>query len=119
MKKANNRQTGARYEREAAAYLERQGYRILEYNYRCKMGEIDLIAKDGISLVFCEVKYRKGTECGHPEEAVDVRKQRILSKCAMYYLMEHGLMDSACRFDVVSIEGDKLTHYRNAFDYIR
>lgn len=119
MKKENNRQTGARYEREAAAYLEKKGYTILEQNYRCKMGEVDLIAKDGKYLVFCEVKYRRGTEWGYPEEAVDMRKQRVISRCAMYYLMEHGLINLSCRFDVICIEGDEVTHYINAFDYMR
>lgn len=113
----NKRRVGARYEREAGAYLEKLGCQIVEYNYRCKLGEIDLIAKDGAYLVFCEVKYRSGAEKGHPAEAVDYRKQRIISRCAMYYLMEHGLADVPCRFDVVGIAGGEIVHLKDAFDY--
>lgn len=115
--RTNKRSVGARYEREAGAYLEKLGFQIIEYNYRCKLGEIDLIARDGEYLVFCEVKYRSGEEKGHPVEAVDYRKQRIISKCAMYYLMEHGLSDIPCRFDVVGIAGSELIVIRDAFEY--
>lgn len=114
----NKRETGARYERRAGAYLAEQGYEILEYNYRCRMGEIDIIARDGEYLVFCEVKYRSDDISGHPAEAVDFSKQRVISKCAMFYLTSHGLSDTACRFDVVSYEGDTVTLFPNAFDYI-
>ncbi len=69
--KQNNRQTGAVYEQAAGRFLEAQGYRILESNYRCPRGEIDLIAVDGSYLVFCEVKFRKSLKTGHPFEAVD------------------------------------------------
>ena len=67
----NKRQTGADQEVLAAVWLEKQGLRILEKNYRCRQGEIDLIARDGRYLVFVEVKYRKGIHTGHPSEAVD------------------------------------------------
>ena len=116
--RCSKRKTGAEYEQKAGAYLEGQGYEILEYNYRCRTGEIDIVARDGEYLVFCEVKYRADAGCGHPEEAVDTRKQRRISKCALYYLTCHGLADQACRFDVVSFEGDTVTLYSNAFDYI-
>lgn len=115
----NKRSVGARYEREAGAYLEKLGCQIIEYNYRCKLGEIDLVAKDGVYLVFCEVKYRSGAKKGHPMEAVDYRKQRIISKCAMHYLMEHGLTEVPCRFDVVGIAGSEIIHLKDAFDYIQ
>ncbi len=105
-----NHKTGAEYEQKAGAYLEEQGYEILEYNFRCRAGEID--------LVFCEVKYRTDASTGHPAEAVDARKQRRISRCALYYLMRHGLADQACRFDVVSFEGEAVTLYPNAFDYL-
>lgn len=114
----NKREVGTRYERAAGAYLEKQGYRILRYNYRCRQGEIDLIAMDGEYLVFCEVKYRKDLGSGHPAEAVDVRKQRTLSRCAMYFLMKEGYADIPCRFDVVSIEGEEILLIKDAFDYI-
>ena len=113
----NTRRTGAVYERKAGAYLEIYGYKILEYNYRCRQGEVDIVARDGEYLVFCEVKYRSGAGSGYPEEAVDLRKQKKISKCALYYLMVHGLVDVPVRFDVVSIEGEQFRLYQNAFDY--
>lgn len=125
-RKRNNRQTGARYERAAGAYLESLGYRILEYNYRCRQGEIDIIARDGEYLVFCEVKFRSGLSGGRPEEAVDMRKQRVISKCALQYITAHGLSYMPCRFDVAGIlgsgEGEEAASstihlYKNAFDY--
>ncbi len=114
----NRRGIGTEYEQKAGEYLKKQGYEILEYNFRCQTGEIDIIARDGEYLVFCEVKYRTDLRSGYPAEAVDQRKQRVLSKCALYYLTRHGLMDQACRFDVVSFEGDTVTVYPNAFDYM-
>lgn len=116
--KYNRRGIGTKYERKAGEYLESVGYRILEYNYRCKKGEIDLIAKDGEYLVFCEVKYRKDSQKGYPSEAVDSRKQRIISGCAAFYLMQKGISDVPCRFDVVSMKGESLELIKDAFDYM-
>ena len=82
---------------------------------RCRSGEIDIIAKDGETLVFCEVKYRSDGAMGSPLEAVDVKKQRTIFRSALYYLSEHGLEDVPCRFDVIGIEGAKITQIRNAF----
>ena len=113
----NRRRTGARYEQTAGRYLETRGYQILEYNYRCRRGEIDIIARDQECLVFCEVKYRSGPGAGDAAEAVDAKKQRKLSVCALFYLTSHGLMDTPCRFDVVSITGNKIRLYRDAFPY--
>ena len=119
--KKNKRQTGAYYEREAGRYLEQMGYEILEYNYRCRSGEIDIVAKDGEYVVFCEVKYRADGRKGNPLEAVDARKQNVIFRCAMYYLAEHHLNDVPCRFDVIGIQGQdgsedaKVTYIKNAF----
>ncbi len=112
----NKRKTGAAYEQAAGYYLEQQGYVILQYNYRCRVGEIDLVAKDGDCLVFCEVKYRKTGGSGSPLEAVDFRKQQRIFRCAQYYMMEKRLGDIPCRFDVVGIEGARITLIKNAFD---
>ena len=112
----NRRAVGTWYERKAGEYLEAHGYEIMQYNYRCKKGEIDLIARDGEYLVFCEVKYISDSGKGHPGEAVDLRKQRVISQCAMYYLLEKGISDMPCRFDVVGIEGERITLFQNAFD---
>ena len=114
----NNRETGSYYERMAGVYLTEKGYEILEYNYRCKLGEIDIIARDGDYLVFCEVKYRADDRKGTPAEAVDYAKQRVISKSALYYMTVNGIDEIPCRFDVVSIEDDRIILYQNAFDYV-
>lgn len=120
----NKRKTGAAYERKAGSYLQKCGYEILEYNYRCRLGEIDIIAKDGSYLVFCEVKYRSNRRMGTPAEAVTLKKQQTISKCAMYYVTTHGLSYLPCRFDVVSISDcpekgtDTIDLIKNAFDYV-
>lgn len=112
----NKRQLGADYELVAAEYLQEQGYEILKRNFRCRSGEIDLIAREGETLCFVEVKYRAGNACGSPLEAVGYHKQRQILKVAGYYLMKNAMtMDTPCRFDVVAIEGKKVTLLRNAF----
>lgn len=115
----NRRKTGAVYERAAGAYLESRGYVILQYNYRCRAGEIDIVARDGVSLVFCEVKYRRTAGKGSALEAVTPGKRRTISKCALFYLAEHHLTGTDCRFDVVGIDGpsEKVTLIKGAFDY--
>ncbi|MGN0484542.1 MAG: YraN family protein [Lachnospiraceae bacterium] len=114
--KKNMRKTGTEQEKKAAEYLQQQGYRILEQNYRCRQGEIDLIAKDGEYLVFVEVKYRTQDSCGEPAEAVTAYKQRKISRTALFYCMKHSLPeDTPCRFDVVSILGDQIELIQNAF----
>lgn len=111
----NRRKTGADYERAAGFYLEQEGWKILEYNYRTRNGEIDIVARDGEYLVFCEVKYRSGRGKGSPLEAVDGRKQQRIFRCAACYLTERGNTDALCRFDVIGIEGTAVTHVKNAF----
>lgn len=116
----NRRQTGARYEKLAAEYLEKQGLFILERNYRCRQGEIDLIARDGEFLVFVEVKYRQGIEKGTSLEAINRRKQKRICRAAGYYLVcEVGSMDVSCRFDAVGVDGkeEKISWIKNAFDF--
>lgn len=113
--KQNNRKVGTDYEQAVGYYLEQQGYLILEYNYRCRLGEIDIIAQDGEYLVFCEVKYRQNRQKGSPLEAVNVKKQRTIYQCASYYLTVHQAADRPCRFDVIGIEGGQITHIKDAF----
>ncbi len=91
-------------ERLAAEALTRRGYHILERNFRCCYGEIDLIAEDGHELVFVEVKTRRGTAFGRPEEAVTPRKQRKLVEIATYYLDLYACADRAWRVDVVAVQ---------------
>ena len=78
--------TGSRGELLAAGYLRRQGYTILRTNWRCRRGEIDIIARDGATLVFVEVRTRRSTNLGSPEESVTPAKQRRLAELAQTYL---------------------------------
>ncbi len=115
----NRRKEGAYYENLVAEYLKTQGYEILEKNYRCRIGEIDLIAKEGETLVFVEVKYRRNDKMGDPKEAVDQKKQKKISMTASYYLMrECGRMDIPCRFDVAAVLGEQIEVVKNAFEYL-
>ncbi|MBP5266387.1 MAG: YraN family protein [Lachnospiraceae bacterium] len=115
----NLRKKGGDYEARAAKYLSAQGYQIIERNFHCKMGEIDLIARDAEYLVFVEVKYRTTAAKGMPAEAVGFAKQRKICSAASYYLMKHGYLENvSVRFDVIAILGEDITLYRNAFPYI-
>lgn len=115
----NKRKIGTFYENIAADYLAANGMMILERNYRSHMGEIDLIGleKDGC-VVFVEVKYRSTRHTGSAVDAVDPRKQWVISKVAVSYLTSrYKSLDVKCRFDVVAIEGEKIYWIRNAFDF--
>lgn len=114
--KRNRRATGTVYEQAVGYYLEQQGYEILRFNYRCPLGEIDIIAKEGGCLVFCEVKYRRGNIAGTSLEAVDRRKQQTIFRCAQWYLKEMHLEEIPCRFDVIGVEGSKIRMVKNAFE---
>ena len=112
----NRRAEGSAHERQAAAYLEERGLKILEYNYRTARGEIDLIARDRDMLVFVEVKYRRDSRMGYPEEAVTPAKQRTIRQVAAAYLSERGGSGRlACRLDVVAVLGDEITWIPDAF----
>ncbi|WP_149026641.1 YraN family protein [Desulforamulus ferrireducens] len=114
---------GSRGEEEAVAYLSGLGYQIMTRNYRCRLGELDIIAKDqqGV-LVFVEVRSRAGHSHGLPEESINYRKQNKLRMLAQQYLLTHPkLKEAPCRFDVVAVEftpnGEKkdIRHIKNAF----
>jgi putative endonuclease len=94
----STKETGRRGEEIADAYLKKKGYRIRERNYRCPVGEIDIIALDGDEVVFVEVKSRKSDDFGEPEAAVDARKQAKLSRIALNYINEHNLNDRNAQF---------------------
>lgn len=94
-------------ERLAAEELLKQGYRILERNFRCKHGEIDLVVEDEADLVFVEVKTRRGTTYGRPEDAVTLHKQRKILEVAAYYLDLHNCSDRSWRVDVVAVQFSK------------
>lgn len=93
-------------EEAAVQYLCQHGYRILERNYRCRFGEIDLIARDGRMLAFVEVKTRRSQKYGPAAAAVTLEKQRHLIKASQTYLIQRKKTDAFCRFDVVTIEMD-------------
>ena len=115
----NKRELGSDKEKTAAAYLTDNGYRVIETNYFCKAGEIDIVAKDGEYLCFIEVKFRNDTSSGYPEEAVDVRKAGRITRSALFYMNQKGYPENTpCRFDVVAILGDRITLYKNAFDAV-
>ncbi len=115
----NNRAVGTRWEQDAAEFLRRQGYILLDKNFRCKIGEIDLIAKDGAYLCFIEVKYRASSSKGFPAEAITPTKIRRITRTAQFYLLLHQLpQDTPCRFDAVVILGEELSLIKNAFDGI-
>lgn len=112
----NRRKIGTEHEKQAAAFLKEQGYTILCANYRCRAGEIDLIARDGAYLVFIEVKYRTDESVGSGMESVDGRKQKRIVRSALWYLSEKKIsLDQPCRFDVVSILGSEITLIKDAF----
>ena len=114
----NTRKLGNEKENRAAEYIESHGGRIIERNYRSRMGEIDLIAKDEGAICFVEVKYRRSTAKGYPSEAVGAKKQFTISRVSDYYRMVRHLPDDIpYRFDVISITADDIIWYKNAFEY--
>lgn len=115
----NKRKYGEHKESIAAKWLEARGFKILEQNFRCKFGEIDIIAKDQNTIVFVEVKFRENSKSGFAEEAVSRAKQIKICKSADYYRMIHKITEyTGFRFDVIAITAGKLKHYENAFPYL-
>lgn len=115
----NKRKIGNEKERLAGEFLKEQGYHILEYNFYCKSGEIDIVAREAGYLAFVEVKYRRSDKNGMPEEAVDYKKMLHLTRTAQYYMICKGLAeDTPCRFDVVTVMNGRCTLYRDAFEAV-
>ncbi|MEK6714758.1 MAG: YraN family protein [Candidatus Omnitrophota bacterium] len=103
-------------EDEAANFLKKKGYKVLERNWRLpKFGEIDIIAKDKGIICFIEVKRRTSSLFGYPYEAVDKKKQFKLSSLALSYLKSRNLMQHRARFDIISIFNDEISLFANAF----
>jgi putative endonuclease len=104
----------------ACAKVEGLGYQCIARNFRCSLGELDLIAKDGETLVFIEIKTRKGRSLDYAKEAVHARKQRQMSKVALAYMKKNKCEDAKARFDVVVIHQKgperEIEVIRNAFD---
>ena len=106
---------GRRGERIACRFLLKQGFDVLARRYRSRSGELDIIAYEGDTLVFVEVKTRSSREFGEPWEFVDWQKQQILRRAAEDFIAEHDLGHYTYRFDIVSVLGTEATLFRNAF----
>ena len=113
---------GTRSERAAARHLKKLGYRVLECNFRCPLGELDLVALDGNCIVFVEVRSTEHADTLRPAASVDMAKQRRLTKLALFYLKHKRLLNHAARFDVLAISWPAeqreptMAHYPNAFE---
>lgn len=118
--KKQNKTKGRRGEALAARYLEKhKGHQILEQNYRCPCGEIDIVSLVGETLVFTEVKYRQTTDYGSPGQAVNHKKQEHIIRTAYWYMNAHPSACENMRFDIVEIveneSGSWIRHLENAF----
>jgi len=117
----NSRQKlGEKSESIAVSYLKKQGYKIIEQNYRTKLGEIDIIAREKDTIAFIEVKSRKSKNYGSPKWAVTPKKQRKISMVALWYLKATMQSNAKARFDVVSIissnDNPSIEIVKNAFE---
>jgi putative endonuclease len=113
--------SGKEAEGLAAAYLKKRGFKIIEKNYRTKLGEIDIIGKDKDCICFIEVRSRNTDNFGTPEDSITRRKQNRIMKAALFYIKKHGLEDADCRFDVVCVVKSKggapgIDLIKNAFE---
>src|SRR4051812_6156667 len=112
---------GDRGEDAAARHLKRQGYHILARGVDSPLGELDMIAVDGRTVVFVEVKTRSSLDAGHPADAIDPRKEQRMTQAALAYLKANRLLNHSARFDVVAItwpadaKKPTIEHYKNAF----
>lgn len=111
----NKRLIGTAYEKRAMEWLDDKGYTIICSNYRCKLGEIDIIAEIDGCTVFVEVKYKASSLYGYPREAVNYKKQQRIMVTAKFYLRQYKKYEVSCRFDVIEILGDVITHIEAAF----
>ncbi len=108
-------------EKTAVACLRKNGYKIIEKNYKTKCGEIDIIGKDGDRICFIEVRSRSGDKFGPPELSIDRLKQLKISRTALIYIKKRGLLKSGCRFDCLTVCGagsrsPRIKLIKNAFD---
>lgn len=116
----DNLNLGNLAEDRAEEFLKRSGYKVLRRNYKTRLGEVDIIAKDKDTLCFVEVKCRSSDRFGKGSEAISVKKQGQVSKAALNFLKENNLLDRRARFDVVSLDSlgpeEKITLIKNAFE---
>ncbi len=107
LRKMKRRDTGILGEKLAKGFLKKRGYRILETNYRCPQGEIDIVAKHKDSLVFIEVRAKKSSEFGSPEESITPAKRERMKATAAHYRQTHNNLPPLWRIDVVAVELDQ------------
>ena len=110
-----NRGRGSFYEDVCVEYLCENGFTIIKRNYRCKLGEIDIVAMKDNIIRFIEVKFRSSGSYGSALEAVDFRKQRRIMRAASCFLNEYGLNDVQCSFDVMTVENNEARYYFNCY----
>lgn len=127
----NRRVLGDSIEKECVLYLQSNNVTVLQKNYFCRVGEIDIIGKEKVkdyenpgqfvdSLVFFEVKYRKNDHAGSAELAVGMSKQKNICRVAKHYMFENKIpADTPVRFDVLAVNGQVISWYKNAFEFIR
>jgi putative endonuclease len=115
---------GEQGERAVAKYLRRRGYKIVAQRERGRMGELDIVAVHGGTVVFVEVKTRRSHEAGHPTESITTDKQRRLTRSALAFLKRHDLLERKARFDVVAVTWPEharrpaIEHYEDAFEAV-
>lgn len=118
----SKKQVGDKGEDIAADFLIDKGYDVIQRNYRCRYGEIDIIARDSETLAFVEVKTRHTTRFGTPQDSITRAKIDKISKTALWYIQENDLINQSCRFDVIAITYPKssnepnIQHIENAFE---
>jgi len=119
------KELGTEGEKLAVKFLKREGYKILQRNYKCKLGEVDIIAERGGTIAFIEVKTRQTEDFGPPQYAVTATKKNQISKVALYYIKEKKLIGRVYRFDVIAItyspelRKPNIEHIENAFELSR
>ncbi len=112
-------------EKLAAKYLKRKGYKIVQTNYRCKLGEIDIVAEQNKIIVFVEVRTKHSEKLGLPQYSINTAKRGQISRAALCYIKEKKIVDQTCRFDVIAItfpsdsKEPKFEHIENAFELSR
>ena len=112
----NKREVGSQWEQKTVEYLQTIGITVLYKNFRCKIGEIDIIGIENDTYIFIEVKYRSSRRYGYSYEAVNSRKQQTIRKVAEWFIVSSKLPSSTkFRFDVCGIDNDTITYIKNAF----
>ncbi len=115
-RRSSSRSKGTEYEQKAAVYMMQHNMLVLEQNYRCRQGEVDIVGQENGYLLFVEVKYRKNTGAGYPSEAVTPSKQAKIKETARYYLYSHDMPETTkVRFDVAAILGEDIRYIKDAF----